>query len=207
MNPNGDPSAHSPPELLEKAKHGHEPSREKLLGWAYVTASDYYLAKTACETALTRADAQDLAGAFYVEFERAWPRIHTLHHYTRRMLRNNLNRHLRRAREHRRREVCVADVEAAGSTTATVHWDRYRLPEWGDDDWLRYRIVRSTMRNADARTRELIRYRSGAAELTYREIAERMNTSEAALRMRMARFYATVRTTYEYLASPDKNDD
>ena len=190
----------APVDLLQKAQAGDRQARDHLLGWAYLTAHTYYTRKISVEETLSRADAEDLASAFYLEFARAWPRIHTLVHYTRRMLKNNLNRHLLRARYRRCREVALpyremvrrVDARAAYASAdpGATGWD------WNDHEWLKYRVIGRVIRNSDSRTRELVGYRCAEPALPYREIAARTGATEAALRMRMARFYESVRRAH-----------
>ncbi|MFT5142116.1 MAG: DNA-directed RNA polymerase specialized sigma24 family protein [Rhodothermales bacterium] len=191
----------APIELLEQAQAGDCQSRDRLLGWAYVTAHSYYRRKVSVESALTRADAEDLASSFYLEFAKAWPRIKAVYHYTRRMLKNNLRRHLVRARSQRNREVLLSQEEMLRRFEARAVAASSLEGEWSDHDWLKYRVIGKVMERADHRTRELVQYRCADPGLPYREISLRTGTSEAALRMRMARFYQSVRHAHSAIAS------
>jgi DNA-directed RNA polymerase specialized sigma24 family protein len=190
------PEAVKAVDLLERAKSGDAQAEEHLLGWAYVTAQDYYLKKTGFESTLTVADAEDLASNFYIEFARAWPRIRAVYHYTRRMLKNNLRRHLLRARIRRRRELLVSQADMANRYDARMATWGPTHGDWSDAEWLKYRVIRQVISHSDVRTRELVQYRCADPVVSYREIAKSTGSTEAALRMRMARFYESVRRAH-----------
>ncbi|NNE69342.1 MAG: hypothetical protein HKN29_03135 [Rhodothermales bacterium] len=185
-----------PVQLLSRAKDGDCQARDHLLGWAYVTAHTYYRKKSTVERALSAADAEDLASAFYLEFVKAWPRIQLVVHYTRRMLKNNLRRHLRRNRLRQDRETLVAHTDLVRQFEARTLHATGHVAEPSDGDWLKQRVIGRVIRSTDKTTRDLVHYRCHDPVMTYREIARRTGASEAALRMRMARFYRTVRTVH-----------
>lgn len=185
-----------PVQLLSRAQAGDCQARDRLLGWAYVTAHTYYRNKSDVERTLSPADAEDLASSFYLEFVKAWPRIQVVVHYTRRMLKNNLRRHLTRARIRHGRETLVAHTDLIRRFEAKALHNSGHVSEPGDREWLKQRVIGRVIKTADETTRQLVQYRCHDPVLTYREIARRTGTSEAALRMRMARFYRTVRTVH-----------
>ncbi len=194
--PSEPPADATPVDLLNQAQAGDGQARDRLLGWAYVTAHSYYRKKSDVESALTLADAEDLASAFYLEFTKAWPRIRVVYNYTRRMLKNNLRRHLIRARTRHGREVLLSHSELLYRFEAQLAAAPATGSEWNDRDWLRHRVIGRVIKAADEQTRELVRFRCADPAMTYGEIAQRVGTSEAALRMRMARFYETVRKVH-----------
>jgi DNA-directed RNA polymerase specialized sigma24 family protein len=194
-------------EWLEQAKSGDASARQALLGWAYGKARRYYLAKVDVESALTPNDAEDLTGAFLVEFHRAWPRVCAVRNYTRRMLRNNLNRYLMRKREVRQREAPFArEQEALYASRWSTGCEDHGSDAWNDETWLRHTAIRRVLESADAFTRDLILLRLGADALSYRQIAVRLGTTESALRMRAARFYRSVRDEHGRLKRFDASE-
>lgn len=203
--PSEPPADPTPVDLLNKAQAGDGQARDRLLGWAYVTAHSYYRKKSDVESALTLADAEDLASAFYLEFAKAWPRIRVVYNYTRRMLKNNLRRHLLRVRARNGREVLLSHTELLYRFEAQIAATPPAGSDWNDHDWLRHRIIGRVIKATDEKTRELVQFRCADPAMTYGEIAERVGTSEAALRMRMARFYNTVRTVHARASHPDRD--
>jgi DNA-directed RNA polymerase specialized sigma24 family protein len=159
--------------------------------------------KVGVEVRLSPTDAEELAGMFLLEFERAWPRIRSVGHYTRRMLRNNLRRYLRRKRELRRREAPYASHELDRIPDSALHVsESHPIERWGDDEAAQFAAVRETLSRTDPLTRDLMALRSGDPPLSYAVIAVRLNTTETALRMRAARFYQAVRDTHRAMAGP-----
>ncbi|MBO6575247.1 MAG: hypothetical protein JJ896_07530 [Rhodothermales bacterium] len=196
------PKQGTPVDLLQQAQAGDRQARDRLLGWAYVTAHSYYRNKAGAETALSSMEAEDLATAFYFEFARAWPRIHAVYHYTRRSLKNNLHRHLKKSRTRRNRETLCSQAELARRfESRAIEISYYAEEAWSDRDWLRYRVIGRVMASSDQRTRELVQYRCAEPGLSYREIAGRVGASEASLRMRMTRFYDAVRRAHSLALS------
>lgn len=192
-----------PAVLLQRAQHGDREACHRLLGWAYRSACDYYVGKVGVEVLLSPTDAEELAGMFLLEFERAWPRIRSIGHYTRKMLRNNLRRYLRRKRELRRREAPYASHEMDRIPDAALHVsESHPIERWGDDEAAQFAAVRETLSRTDPLTRDLMALRSGDPPLSYAVIAVRLNTTETALRMRAARFYQAVRDTHRAMAGP-----
>lgn len=192
-----------PTDILEQARAGDLGAREALMGWAYATASLYYQGKTRVEAGLSRRDAEDLAGAFVVEFSRVWPRVGLLYNYTRRMLRNNLNRYLRRKRERLGRETPIGvwngPLRVCDSGAVSNHDPA--LEGETDDDHIRSAAVRRVLDQCDPVTRELMLLRASEMELTYRQIALMLETTESALRMRATRFYQGVRDEYTRMST------
>jgi DNA-directed RNA polymerase specialized sigma24 family protein len=119
-----------------------------------------------------------------------------VYNYTRRMLKNNLRRHLIRARTRQGREVLLSHSELLYRYEAQMAAAPALGYEWNDRDWLRHRVIGRVIKASDKRTRELVQFRCADPVMTYGEIAQRCGTSEAALRMRMARFYETVRKVH-----------
>lgn len=191
-------------EWLERAKSGDPGARQALLGWAYGKARSYYLGKVRVEAALSWNDAEDLTGAFLVEFHRAWPRVCAVRNYTRRMLRNNLNRYLQRKRVVRRREAPFArEQEAQYAAWAIPGSEESGSDGYGEELWRRRAAIEAALSSADELTRTLILFRLGSEKLSYRDVALRLGATESALRMRAARFYRVVRDEHERLVRQD----
>jgi len=189
--------------LLRKAQSGDPEACHRLLGWAYRSAREYYRGKVGVELLLSRVDAEELTGTFLVEFERAWPRIRSLGHYTRRMLRNNMQRYLRRKRERLFRVTAWSGHDLDTIPVAADHESSpHPMEEWGDDEAAQFAAVRETLARSDSVTRTLMSLRSCDPPLSYAVIAERLETTETALRMRATRFYRAVRETHEAMSRP-----
>lgn len=186
-----------PAVLLLRAQGGDREACGALLGWAYRSARDYYRGKVHVEALLSTLDAEELAGTFLIEFERAWPRIRCIGHYTRRMLRNNLRRYLRRKRDlgfrvshrpgHEMDQIPGSVLQVA---------EPHPMERWSDDEAVQFAAVQQTLARSDPLTRNLMTLRSGDPPLSYAVIAVRLNATETALRMRAARFYQAVRDTH-----------
>lgn len=182
---------------LRRAQGGDADASRHLLGWAYQSASAYYVRKVRVETLLTRSDAEELAAMFVLEFERAWPRIRSVGRYSRRMLRNNLRRYLSRKRELEWREAAYpsADLDTLPSEGNRVG-EPHPIERWGDDERHQLEAVREVLDRSDPITRELMTLRSGDPPLSYGVIAVRLGCTETALRMRATRFYRAVREAH-----------
>ncbi len=178
---------------LQAAKAGSRYELEQLCSWAYLTAFNYYRLKTKIEQALSLHDAEELAGQFFLEFERAWPQLRSATRFTRRVLRSNLRRFLQRKRHQRRHEVLLFGGLAAADE-AERPWER-----WSDEQWYQYRAALCVLNEADEQTRALITYKLKTPSPPYKEMAEAMNMTETAVRMRISRFYAAVRRRYHQI--------
>ncbi len=180
---------------LAAAKAGDEQQKEQLCLWAYLTAYRYYQSKVKVEKTLTHHDAEELATEFFLEFEHALPRLQTATRFTRRVLKRSLGRYLKRKRQLRHRETpqALGELEQFRSMSTGEPdrpWER-----WNDEQWHQYRITLYVLDEADETTRTIMAHRleHGA----YKQIAEAMDLSETAIRMRVARFYKAVRAAYE----------
>ena len=177
---------------LEAAKAGSRPDLEWLCSWAYLTAFNYYRLKTKIEQALSLHDAEELAGQFFLDFEQAWPELRSATRFTRRVLQSNLRRFLQRKRQQRRYEVAMFGGVAADE--AERPWER-----WSDEQWYQYQAALCVLNEADEQTRALITYKLKTPPLACKEMAEAMNMTETAVRMRISRFYAAVRRRYHQI--------
>lgn len=175
---------------LEAAKAGSRNELERLCSWAYLTAFNYYRLKTKSEQALSLHDAEELAGQFFLEFEQAWPQLRSATRFTRRVLQSTLRRFLQRKKQQRRHEVVMV-VGYVAADEAERPWER-----WSDEQWYQYQAALCVLNEADEQTRALITYKLKTPPLPYKEMAEAMNMTETAVRMRISRFYAAVRRRY-----------
>ena len=179
----------------EQAKEGHEEAREKLCCWGYLTALDYYHSKVSVERHFTLHDAEELTSQFFVEFEQTLPRVRTATHFTRRMLKHMLGRYIQREKKHYYRETTRPFLdEFATSRTVYEHVDQ-PWERWSDPVWHQYQATLYELKKTDAITRKIIEYR--VKDVAYSEIAGEIELSEAALRMRVARFYDAVRRRHK----------
>jgi DNA-directed RNA polymerase specialized sigma24 family protein len=177
---------------LKDAKGGNRGARDKLCRWAYFTASEYYHSKVSSERHFTFHDAEELTSQFYLEFEQTLPRIRTATHFTRRLLSRMLGRYINRERHRHLREASRAtfdDILVAIDESVDPPWN-----SWTDHVWRQYRATLRELQFTDAITRRIIECRVG--EVKYAQIAEEINLSEAAVRMRVARFYKAVRRRF-----------
>lgn len=182
---------------LKAAKVGDEASQERLCCWVYATARQYYLQKLKVEPWLSMQDAEELATQCYLEFERAWPRLRSATHYTRRVLPTNLRRYLQRKKQRQRREAPTTparliQLHDASSGKPQRPWER-----WSDREWLQYRITLQVLNNADDTTRAILNYRLENPPLPCKLIAQKLDLTAPAVRMRISRFYAAVRQHFQ----------
>lgn len=177
----------------EDAKNGNKVAKGKLCAWAYFTASEYYHSKVSSEKHFSFHDAEELTSQFYLEFEQRLPRIRTATHFTRRLLSRMLGRYISREKHRHLRETTRAtfdDVFSVVDDSVDAPWER-----WSDHVWHQYRATLHELQSTDEVTRRIIEYR--VKEAKYEQIAKEVNLSEAAVRMRVARFYKAVRDRFK----------
>lgn len=184
-------------EWLIGSQAGEEESRLRMYAWVHRCALNYYLSKTVIEPLLSYHDAQDLASDCLIEFERSWREVRSLPHYTRRMLKNNLQRFLKRKRRVLQRERTLGSDEMELQAYEAIRYTPvFEFERLSDEDERRYRSAVCALRQADPIVQDLFKYRVFSETMTYREIAEHLGASETSLRMRMARFNKRVRTNH-----------
>ncbi|MDA1028726.1 MAG: hypothetical protein O3B41_06700 [Bacteroidetes bacterium] len=181
------------PERLLEAKTGCESARSDLSTWVYSEALRYFTSQVSREPLFSLFDAQDLAGESLLEFQRAIPRIQTLPRYVRRMLRNNLIRHLSRKRARRTREFLGGDLSIADEFAEYVGEQPVETSELNDFDHRRLTTSLRKLEAADNTLRKIWSFRLADEPLPYREIGAILGMEDAALRMRIARFCRSVR--------------
>jgi DNA-directed RNA polymerase specialized sigma24 family protein len=180
--------------VLKKAQAGCLASREELATWVYSEGSRYFRSRIKTEPLLSFAEAQDLAGESLLEFQKALPRIVSLHRYVRRMLRNNLIRHLSRKRARRTREFPGEDMAGGRGYLESASMEfELQHQGWTDLEQLRIQISRRRLEEADVVMKQILTYRLAEEPLGYREIGLILGLEDAALRMRVARFFRSVR--------------
>lgn len=182
---------------LLDAQHNDGEALEQLLCWAYATARHYFTQQALVEPALTEDDAAELASAFVLAFERAWPQVRSATHYTRRMLKNNLRRYLYRVKVQRRREAPTPPhllSEHPSVEPALCHepsaW------RWNDLQQYQYRLALRVLRQSDERTRRIVTYRLEDPPRPFSEIAATLKVTEPSVRMRVTRYYHRVRRAF-----------
>ncbi len=184
--------------LLAGARASSPEKTDQLLTWAYLTAHQYFHRNLPKERAFSPEDAEDLASAFFLEFERTLPRLKSATRYTRHVLKRNLQRHLRRQKLRRLRSILMSDEalekKAGGLAPAETEqpWQK-----WTDEQFLQYQAVLRALQSVDEVTRQIMQFRMQEPPLEHKEIAGRLGMSETAIRMRVTRFYALVRKKYE----------
>lgn len=182
---------------LKAAKAGDTESQERLSCWVYVTARQYYLQKVKVESWLSVQDAEELATHCYLEFERSWPRLHSATHYTRRMLPNILRRYLQQKKQRQRREAPTTPTRLIQLHDASSGKPQRPWEHWGDQEWLQYKIALQVLNNADDTTRAILTYRLENPPLPCKLIAQKLDLTAPAVRMRISRFYAAVRHHFQ----------
>jgi len=181
-------------DMLYKAQTGCEEARTKLAKWVYQEGLSYFSSRVRRESLLSYAEAQDLAGESLLEFQKALPRIISLPRYVRRMLRNNLIRHLSRKRIRRSRELPGEDLAGEKSYLEAVSLKGYsESTGLTDKEQLRIHISLKRLQAADEIMKQIWSYRMAEEPLGYKEIGDILGVEDAALRMRVARFCRSVR--------------
>jgi len=185
-------------DCLERALAGDDVSRTRMFSWVHSSAIRYFESKSFSEPLLSIQDAQDLASECIEEFSKAWQRIRSVCHYSRRMFKNNLRRFLKRKRKGLRRECALmADEFEHYGTEFIAVYPSFEFERLSDEDHRRHRVAESELRDADDIIKEIFHYRILAGSLTYGEVAEILGATETSLRMRMARFNRKVRTRHD----------
>jgi len=164
----------------------------------YENGQSYFIRKVSVERILSLEEAQDLTGESFLEFQKSWLRIRCLEHYTRRMFRNNLMRHLKRKRRRRSRESF--HIEAGIEDLDFLESNEQHSPEWERyNDLQRRRLSFSNERvlGSDENTRVILALRLGDTSMTYRDLEPFTGMTEAAMRMRFARFCKSTRILFE----------
>lgn len=177
--------------LLE-AKAGDLQGLRKLRCWAYACAQRYFRVRSIRERFLDGDDVEEMASAFFMEFEASWPRAQSITRFTRFLLATWVGRYLKKKRELSRREQVVdLDMHVA------VEPSEKPWRTWDDTSWARYRALLVTFAATDENTRELVVGRLTTPPRPYRDLAVDLRSTESALRMRMTRFNKAVRRAYE----------
>ena len=183
-----------PDAWLHRSLAGDESDRQRMFVWVHECGRRYYLEKTAVEPLLSYHDAQDLATEALIEFEKSWRRVRSVEHYTRRMLKNNLQRFLKRKRRCLKRESILAPEQIEyHASEAVIHTPEFGFERFSDEDLRRVHTASDALEQADPIVQLLFRYRVFSESMTYREISEIVGATETSLRMRMARFNRRVR--------------
>lgn len=178
----------------EDAKNGQEAAKDKLCLWVYLTALHYYHSRARIEPNFTPHDAEELTSQFFIEFEQSLPRIRTVTHFTRRMLGQMLRRYIQQEKRHNYREATRPLLDEFAASGFADEQSNSPWECWSDSVWDQYQATLLELKKTDLITRTIIEYR--IKDMAYAEIAIEIKLSEAALRMRVARFYDAVRRRY-----------
>lgn len=183
--------------LLIAVRNGNHSAKEDLFDWAYWTGHHYYQMKVVSEKLLTPEDAEDLTSDFFLEFERALPRLRSATGFTRHVLKQNLKRYLRRKRRRQIKEKLLSHTEMnRKSRDSMVEQQTHVWEVWSDEEFLQYQAVLQVLRETDEATKQIMQLRLQDPPMQFNRIAERMKISETAARMRATRFYGLVRQKY-----------
>jgi len=184
--------------LLENAQEGNVEAKDKLYCWAYLTAYQYFNWSAQRENAIAVEDAEDLTAAFFLEFESTLPRLKSAARFTRHVIKQNLQRYIKRKKIRQHREILTPDQaleNKAGDSAAEAEVEPWK--DWTEEQFMQYRAVLEALKNADGSTQKIIQYRMEDPPLEHKEIAGLLKMSETSIRMRVTRFYSLVRKKYE----------
>ncbi len=190
----GDPDI--PDQTVEQwlidAKAGDLQGLRMLRCWAYASARRYFRVRAIRERYVDEDDVEEMASAFFMEFEASWSRAQSITRFTRFLLATWVGRYLKKKRELSRREqVSDLDMHIAAEPSEKP-WRT-----WDDTAWARYRALLETFASTDENTRELVIGRLTSPPRPYRDLAVDLRSTESALRMRMTRFNKAVRRAFE----------
>ena len=177
---------------LEGARAGDADALAKLRSWAYLTARRYFAMSSRRERFVSPQDVEDMASGFFVEFDQDWPKMQSATRYARFLLANWVARYVKRKRDRWRREIATDGLDTAAPEDTQRPWRT-----WDDAAWCRYRAVLTTIAHCDPLTRRVVAGRLADPPRPYRDLSVELQSTETALRMRMARFYRAVREAYE----------
>ncbi|MEM1269577.1 MAG: hypothetical protein AAF752_14985 [Bacteroidota bacterium] len=184
---------------LAQARAGDADARERLDFWAYTNARNYFAHKSGEKTWMTLSDVNAMTSDFFVEFERALPRMRLVTHYSRRLLKNQWIRYDQKRRKRRRREGELSEVIERRMKAEAPEPTRWR--DWDDEQMLQYRCLLATLKAAKPELQAILKQRLQDPPVEYSIIADQLGVTETALRMRVSRFYGAVRRRYEKLRS------
>ena len=176
---------------LKEAKAGNDQSLANLRAWVYATASVYFRHRAASERSVTQYDAEEMASSFFIEFDTAWPRVRSATKYTRFLLSSWVARYMKAKRQRQCRESPISN-DVAGDDATERPWR-----SWDDAAWAQYQAVLQTFANLDPCTRSVVIGRLQTPPRPYRELSSELLATETSLRMRMSRFFRSVRAAYE----------
>lgn len=182
------------------AQNGDSVARATLFEWAYISAAHYYHQKLVSESYLSTEDAEELASAYFLEFERALPRLRSATRFTRSVLKRNLKRYLRQKKKRRLLENLLPQKLNSDNISfpdeSSTAWEN-----WTDKEFNQYRTVLKALKSVDEVTQQIIQSRLQDPPMQFNAIAQKLNLTETAVRMRATRFYALVRKKYKSIKS------
>lgn len=177
--------------LRHEAQNGDAAARSDLLDWAGVTARNYFYLKYQKGEVRSTDEAETLAADFLLEFERNLPKLQQAARWTRVMLARYIMYARHREKRHAERSVAT-DPQTMAEIETAPH--QHRSNNWDDADWHKLQTTLHVLNNQPEPTRTVLeRIFWEDPPPTYQELAEHYNTSEAAIKMRVSRFYKAVR--------------
>lgn len=176
----------------QNAQDGDATARADLLAWAGVTARNYFYLKYQKGEVRSTDEAETLAADFLLEFEHNLPRLQQAARWARVMLARYIMYTRHRQKRHAERSVSTDPQTMAEVETATV--PAHPSNDWDDADWHKLQMTLHVLNAQPEPTRTVLqRIFWEDPPPTYQELAAFYNTSEAAIKMRVSRFYKAVR--------------
>jgi len=180
--------------LKERAQYGDDEARQRVCQWAAATARNYYYIKLQHGAIRSTEEAETLAADFLIEFEQTLPNLRKAVHWTRSLLPRYLVYTRHRQRRAGRHTVPIDPLVLTDYMNGPAGHSTPVPTRWDDEQWY---LLRTTLRTLDKLpeiTRQIIRriFWDESAP-TYQDLAIEFGTTEAAIKMRVSRFYRAVR--------------
>lgn len=181
--------------LRTRAQNNDTDARADLLTWAALTARNYFYLKYQKGEVHSSDEAETLAADFLLEFEHTLPRLQQAARWTRVMLTRYVTYKRHREKRHVERTVVtdpqtIAEVESAPASDP----NRHPSNTWDDAQWRTLQMTLQVLNKQPETTRNILkRIFWEDPPPSYQELAALHNTSEAAIKMRVSRFYKAVR--------------
>lgn len=183
--------------LGKAAQEDDEKALERLLTWFFILALNYYCWKASKRGSFSDDDADDLVGDLLLKFIKALPRIRKIPHFARSLLNKSLKGYLR---EKKKKKEVVQDPPDRTVNLDTSPLSTYdRRWRMDDEELLQYRIMLRVRDKAEEKMKEILRLTYGETPLTSEQIAEKLDMTSGAVRMRLTHFRAKVRREYKAL--------
>lgn len=186
-------------EWHEQAVGGDVRALEQLFLWVYWEANRYYAVKSRELRLLSLQDAEDLASQFILDYQAVWREVRFVSHYTRYVLKKNLQRHLA-ARARRARALPLGALESQAHAVTQVHasW-----MDWSDRGFVAYNVFCDEFFNLPAASRLLIEARLRHPPTPFAALCRSMGMDENRARKQTSRFFRRIRKRCMRLIRPD----